>query len=702
MPRGADMYAAHTSMYPFPAIFPTNQGIPALLQCLPPSEELYGYLDAFQKRAQSCSFPHVPDEVTRKEVERFLADADKNATAFPDMLALIFATLASGLQMGIYDKSGGRWTEEAMQAESSKGEVYSQHLPSSIYTAKYKRTATDQTDHLVAAAMQALRMTSFMSQPTLLTIQTLVMLGPYLTNTGRFLDAWTLFGITIRAAHSIGLHRNPKYLDPAPALRECAIRQTLWWWMLHMDQQYSMTLGRPLGISGIGDCPPPETLTTNQTILRLGEFVDQFTVLARQILSCDRLVNAKIDEFTDKLLALWDTMPEMLQFNEGWLQEGHQVPEWPLDAMAAIFYCKVHNYLILLNRQRVENSQSASDFSPNSTGPTSLRTSSAMPSTFQSSNSLPELARHTSPLRGRPLVLHSSLSLIHALLFFYHRVQPALICWTMGQQAFNACMILLLDSMETGDLQNLWRVEEAFRVFCELEKHGVHKLASLAVSKISEGLQRLRDLTMKRQESNLVAGVLRSQNQPSLSRRSSYGTTPAVYEQPSAAVAESFGSDTVMGNTGMFLLEDPGLQSCVPQSFIPLRWDMVGSNLSATTVSSSVTTPSISPKAPLLTSLQPRQNVARILPTALTSSFPPTMTTNPYALGLQPRMPSARQTPGRRLSLGMGAAAAAYPLSSRGHAGIPFVPGRGPRQSNLDRGPRGVSGRRRVAYVHGR
>ena len=183
--------------------------------------------------------------------------------------------------------------------------------------------------------MQALRMASFMNRPTLLAIQTLIMIGPYLTNSGRFLDAWTLFGLTIRLAHSIGLHRNPKYLDPAPPLRECALRQMLWWWMLHMDQQYSMTLGRPLGISGIGDCLPPEPLTTNPTILRLDEFVNQFTVLARQILSSDRLTNGKIDNFTDKLRALWDAMPEMLQFDESWLDESKEIPEWPLDAMAA-------------------------------------------------------------------------------------------------------------------------------------------------------------------------------------------------------------------------------------------------------------------------------------------------------------------------------------------------------------------------------
>ncbi|KAK5277585.1 hypothetical protein LTR16_009600, partial [Cryomyces antarcticus] len=95
-----------------------------------------------------------------------------------------------------------------------------------------------------------------------------------------------------------------------------------------------MTLGRPLGISGIGDCPPAEPLTTNPTILRLSEFINQFTVLARQILSNAALSNLKIDEFTDKLLSLWDTMPELLQFDEGWLEEGKVIPEWPLDALA--------------------------------------------------------------------------------------------------------------------------------------------------------------------------------------------------------------------------------------------------------------------------------------------------------------------------------------------------------------------------------
>ena len=52
--------------------------------------------------------------------------------------------------------------------------------------------------------MQCLRVASFMSRPTLLVIEALVMMGPYLTNSGKFLDASAIFGGTVRLAQSIG------------------------------------------------------------------------------------------------------------------------------------------------------------------------------------------------------------------------------------------------------------------------------------------------------------------------------------------------------------------------------------------------------------------------------------------------------------------------------------------------------------------
>lgn len=183
--------------------------------------------------------------------------------------------------------------------------------------------------------MQALRNGSYMSQPTLLGLQTMIMMGPYLNNSDRYLDGWTLFGTTIRLAHSIGLHRTPKFLSTVPDPPKCALRQTLWWWMLHMDQQYAVTLGRPLGISGLGDCPPPHPLTTDTTMLRLNEFTHQYTLLARQILSSDGLMSVgKIDDFTKQLLDLWDTMPDTLHFNESWSRKSTVLPEWPLEVIS--------------------------------------------------------------------------------------------------------------------------------------------------------------------------------------------------------------------------------------------------------------------------------------------------------------------------------------------------------------------------------
>ncbi|KAK5019467.1 hypothetical protein LTR39_000352, partial [Cryomyces antarcticus] len=356
MPRGAEIYATHDrALYPFPTMWlaayrnadgKSESCIPALLNCLPPRDELFGYLDAFQRRAQSCSFPHTPDKITRKEVERFLDDAEKNAFAHPDMLALIFAALAEGLQNGVYDKNGGKWVEGAMQTEADRGDMY------------------------IAAAMQALRMASFTNSPTLLSIQTLILIGPYLTNSGRFLDAWTLFGTTIRLAHSIAN----------------------------------------------GDNSEPESPS------RL-----------------DASLNATRDE-------------------------------------------------------------------------------------------------------------------------------------------------------------DLSRVEQAYAVFVLLKQRGVHKLAGLAVQRISVGLLKLRNVYRPRQPQNMPP-TSRSEGAHVSTQLPSTRTVPGARSSKGKEKAQTLFADTAMGNTGMFLLEDPGLQSFVPESFAPLSWDMAGSDLSVHSGPPSFVMPS-APAAP--------------------------------------------------------------------------------------------------------
>lgn len=479
-----------------------------------------------------------------------------------------------------------------------------------------------------------------MHQPTLLGIQAMMMMGPYLTNSGRFLDAWTLFGTTVRMAHAIGLHRDPQLLDQAPLLRESMVRRTLWWWMLHMDQQYSVTLGRPLGISGFGDCPPPEPLTTNPIILRLGQFVDHFTILARQILSSDGLMSvARIDEFTDKLVGLWDTMPESLQFTQSWLQTTTTLPDWPLEAMSATLFAKVQSFLILLNRQRVERTQSAA--APSNSPPNGMM----VPGTKQSSYSMGMYGSHEHPLRpavvrGRDLVINSSISILQTFLFFHHRNPAVLICWTIGQQAFNASMILLIDAWETGNNVNQWWVEEAYRVFVELDNNGVHKLAKLAVARVSDGIAQLGSRRDERKK------------QASASRRSSahhqHQQQQPVLQLDTASMAD-WSADAVMGNTGIFLLEDSGLQSHVHPAFQPLGWNMVGGrddtgrsptffqHSNPHTVAPSPTPSMVSVShvaaAPFPVVMSPPFMAGGVMP----------VTNSPYALGLQPRMPTIHQ-----------------------------------------------------------
>ena len=87
-------------------------------------QETFFYLKAFQRRGQSCSFPHLPDEFTEIEVQRFLNNVKENSEQHPEMLALLFATLAQGIQTGVYDKYGGAWHGGMMEQECRLGNAF--------------------------------------------------------------------------------------------------------------------------------------------------------------------------------------------------------------------------------------------------------------------------------------------------------------------------------------------------------------------------------------------------------------------------------------------------------------------------------------------------------------------------------------------------------------------------------------------------
>jgi hypothetical protein len=123
-------------------------------------------------------------------------------------------------------------------------------------------------------------------------------------------------------------------------------------------------------------------------------------------------------------------------------------------------------------------------------------------------------------------------------------------------------MILLLHALETGDISRIRRVEQAYAIFKELQDNHVHKLASLAVEKISWGLEKLRksmEGSGPRHRDSTTGMQEAGQNE---ARRNPEGRR-----------------DTVMGNTGMFSLEEPGLQSFTSEAFAPLTWSSAGAEL---------------------------------------------------------------------------------------------------------------------------
>lgn len=281
-----------------------------------------------------------------------------------------------------------------------------------------------------------------------------------------------------------------------------------------MDQYYSMTLGRPLGISGIGDCPPANPMGTNPTMHRLEDYINNFTILTRQILSSDDLTNNKIDDFTDRLLQLHETLPTTIHFDGTWLDPKKDIPEWPLEVHAAIIFSKIHNYLIILNRKRQENSCRSSGDGPRNT--------------IINQSTAEERRSH----RGYARVISSCRETLLAFEYISIRVRAGLMCWILGQQAFNAGMILSMNMWETGDFGDFDIVNRAYETFVEMREKGVHDLAGLAAAQLGE--------------------LLKFNHQP---------------------------TEKIMGHSGMILLEDPGLQGFLPGNYEPFSFRMAGSDL---------------------------------------------------------------------------------------------------------------------------
>lgn len=252
-------------------------------------------------------------------------------------------------------------------------------------------------------------------------------------------------------------------------------------------------------------------------------------------------------------------------------------------------------------------------------------------------------------------MIESCLALLDAFQFFHKRVPSALVDWTIGQQAFNACMILILDGIDRESIEHIERVEKAHTIFVKMDKAGMHQLTELAMSRIAEGLKTLRQQPETRKPSMNAEAISPLDVTQNHLRASD---NPFDWEMGQRTHNHDFLHESVMGATGMFLLEDHGLQTRAYRPKIPASPSSLSTPEIAVIPSSSLSKqPSFEAglMPPSTTLLEPRRDSAHPLGFVPTNQAAPPMPAqpihynqlvNPHFADMQPPMQTWNQTDG--------------------------------------------------------
>ncbi|KAF7715702.1 Cellobiose response regulator ClbR2-like protein [Penicillium ucsense] len=93
----------------------------------------------------------------------------------------------------------------------------------------------------VCCSYQCLRMTNFLSQPTIEAIQTLLVIGNVLSYNMNPGISYVLLGMTLRMGLALGLHVESSRFSPLERYR----RRHVWWSMAWQDSHFSLSYDRP-------------------------------------------------------------------------------------------------------------------------------------------------------------------------------------------------------------------------------------------------------------------------------------------------------------------------------------------------------------------------------------------------------------------------------------------------------------------------
>lgn len=112
---------------------------------------------------------------------------------------------------------------------------------------------------LVSASLHLLRISKFLTMPSLDTVATFSYIAVYLQHEGRLNEYWPLMGMVIRMAQSMGLHRDPRWISNL-SREEAEVRRRIFHTIAAQETALSIMFGRPEGL-GYFDTELPEDIS---------------------------------------------------------------------------------------------------------------------------------------------------------------------------------------------------------------------------------------------------------------------------------------------------------------------------------------------------------------------------------------------------------------------------------------------------------
>lgn len=266
------------------------------------------------------------------------------------------------------------------------------------------------------------------------------------------------------------MHHDPNHLHPSPSPRETDVRKRIWWWILQVDQEFSMTLGQPLAVSSTGDCPSPASSGDTPRWPYLDAFTNQFTTVSRQILSGGTLPYTKIVSLADELLHIQTTLPKSIRFREQWLDDTTPLSEWPQRVASALFHSRLHYLLLLLNRHRTDVGNAGNSATPSATA------------TADFNQCGPEKTRDF------------CRSILQAYDFLTTRTYATFFCWMASLQALTAAWTLLFSGLDTyRDHKDIDVIQRTYDTLARTPHLGLDSMIGEAVEKLEVALRCLSE-----------------------------------------------------------------------------------------------------------------------------------------------------------------------------------------------------------------